>query len=111
MYQIALDDEITVFKRLPNGNYITGTEQGRLRIFNHNGETLSDIQAHSNEVSDIKIDSANKILVTGSWDSDIHIWRENFKDRFEGGIDTKGKLHSVVRSIRNNHFSREVSLL
>lgn len=48
IYQIAIEDEMTFFDRLEDRTFVAGTEQGRIKIYNHNGDVISDFQAHSN---------------------------------------------------------------
>lgn len=39
---------MTFFKMVNERTFIAGTEQGRIKMYNNNGETISDFQAHSN---------------------------------------------------------------
>lgn len=58
------------------------------------------------------MDNANKILVSSSWDSDVQIWKEKGKSKAknketsEEDLSLEPKSHSVVRSIKNNHFGK-----
>lgn len=61
----------------------------------------------------------NKILVSSSWDSDVHVWREKGKGKPKGkdslsqelDLNLEAKSHNIVRSVKNNHYGKEVSIL
>ena len=54
--------------------FIIGDQKGKLKMFNFsNGEEIKQLNGHKNEVSNIKIDYSNKLIISSSWDSSIII--------------------------------------
>ena len=69
------NNEIAQFKSINQFKmFIIGDEKGKLKIFNFsNGEEIKQLNGHKNEVSNLKIDYSNKLIISSSWDSSIII--------------------------------------
>lgn len=67
------DDEITIFKCVNQfKKIIVGDYNGNLNIFSYaTGELLNTLHSHSNEVSCLKIDYDNQILISGGLDNQV----------------------------------------
>jgi WD40 repeat protein len=75
VYQVVGEDEISVFTLGLGRRFIVGTDKGEIKLFSKTGELISSFQGHTNEVTEIKQDTLNKLLITASWDSDVFVWR------------------------------------
>ena len=69
------DNEIAQFKSINQFKmFIIGDQKGKLKMFNFsNGEEIKQLNGHKNEVSNLKIDYSNKLIISSSWDSSIII--------------------------------------
>jgi len=55
-------------------SFFKGNHKGEISMHNiENGEIVSKLHSHSNEVTNIRIDYLNKLLISGGWDSCIKI--------------------------------------
>ncbi|KAL4466134.1 hypothetical protein ABPG74_004371 [Tetrahymena malaccensis] len=96
------EDLITNFQILDSYQKIlVSTQKGMLRIHDlKNGELLSEISAHTNEITGLKMDHLNKLLITTSSDSSILIQKIN------------PKLQSQkYREVLNSHYGQEITLV
>ncbi|EAR87603.1 WD domain, G-beta repeat protein (macronuclear) [Tetrahymena thermophila SB210] len=96
------EDHITNFQILDSCQKIlVSTQKGMLRIHDlKNGELLSEISAHTNEITGLKMDYLNKLLITTSSDSSILIQKIN------------PKLQSQkYREVLNSHYGQEITLV
>ncbi|KAL4465065.1 hypothetical protein ABPG72_012248 [Tetrahymena utriculariae] len=96
------EDLITNFQILDSCQKIlVSTQKGMLRIHDlKNGELLSEISAHTNEITGLKMDHLNKLLITTSSDSSILIQKIN------------PKLQSQkYREVLNSHYGQEITLV
>ena len=64
-----------------------------------NGEIVSKLHSHSNEVTNIRIDYLNKLLISGGWDSCIKIQHLSESDS------------EIKREITNCFFNKEITLI
>lgn len=71
-------EDITIFKIVQqNKKFIIGNEKGSVDLFSYTtGNLIRKLIPHTNEVSGIKIDYTNKLYLSISWDSTIHIQKE-----------------------------------
>ena len=95
------EDDITVFKLIDqNKKMIIGDHKGGLRQFTvETGEKINNLKGHSNEISAFKVDHANQLYVSGSWDSNLII-QSKTKNSFE-----------IKREISNCFYNREINLI
>ena len=55
---------------------VSGHFNGSLRYWDrHSGECLKTVSAHSGKVGSLSVDPDDKYLVSGSWDSNIKLWK------------------------------------
>ncbi|KAL4438771.1 hypothetical protein ABPG74_013444 [Tetrahymena malaccensis] len=95
-------DEITVFKQVFQGQkFLLGNQKGQLSLhsYQQNGERIKFLNNHSNEVTQLKIDYVNKLLISGGWDSTIKIQQLS-----EETVELKRKVENV-------HNEKGISLL
>ncbi|EAR85821.2 WD domain, G-beta repeat protein (macronuclear) [Tetrahymena thermophila SB210] len=91
--EIATCSSINQFK-----NFILGDHRGGLALYSYNnGERLKDLVGHQSEVSQLKIDFPNKLIISSSWDNTVMIQRET-----PSGAEIK-------RIIKNAHYNKEVN--
>ncbi len=95
------EDDITVFRMLhQNKKFILGDQRGNMSIYQYaTGELLKQLVSHSDEVTSIKVDYLNRLIVSSSWDASIKIQKE-VKDKFK-----------VFRQVDNCFHSKEISLM
>ena len=95
------EDDITTFRMVQqNKKFILGDQRGNLGLYLHQtGELLQMMNGHTNEVSAIKIDYINRLIISSSWDSSVIIQKE-LKDKFK-----------VTRKITNCHFRKEIFVM
>lgn len=95
------DDEITIFKSVEqNKKFVIGDHRGGMAMFLYSsGEKCATLMSHSNEISSLKVDYSNKLYISGSWDSNVMIQKEE-KGVFE-----------VKREIKNCFHGKEVNFL
>jgi WD40 repeat protein len=95
------NEEIAIFRNVQNSkSFIIGNHKGELHSFSSlTGELLSRLVPHGNEVSCLRIDYENKIFVSAGWDSSVLIQREY------------GSAFSLVRELRNNFYSKEITFM
>ena len=96
-----LEDDITAFKLVSKQKkFIVGDYKGNLVSYQYStGERISLLVPHSNEVTNIKIDYANNLVISSSWDSVVQIQKEE-KDTY-----------FVRRRLENLHYNKTVSLM
>jgi hypothetical protein len=65
--------EITQFKLyLNHKKFIIGDNKGIIKTFSyHNGALYAENICHSHEISYVKIDFYNKLIISGGWNSQI----------------------------------------
>ncbi|KAL4463948.1 hypothetical protein ABPG74_005885 [Tetrahymena malaccensis] len=91
--EIATCSSINQFK-----NFILGDHRGGLALYSYNnGERIKDLIGHQSEVSQLKIDFPNKLIISSSWDNTVMIQRET-----PLGAEVK-------RLIKNAHYNKEVN--
>jgi len=98
------DDEnsdICAFKLIQqNKKFILGDNRGNLGLYLYaTGELLKPLHHHNHEITNIKYDYINKLIISSSADSTVAIQKEE-KRKFE-----------VKRKIRNMHYQKDVTLL
>lgn len=95
------EDDITHFRMFQrNKKFILGDQRGNLGIYLYaTGELLQPMNSHSNEVSSVKIDYLNRLIISSGWDSSVQIQQE-IKDKFK-----------VKRKVTNCHFKKEISIM
>jgi len=95
------ESDITTLKLVQqNKKFIVGDHRGNLGLYLYaTGELLKNLVPHTNEITNIKTDFANKLIITASSDSTLYIQRET-KTGFE-----------VKRKIKNIHNQKEITLL
>lgn len=95
------EDDITVFRLLQqNQKFILGDQRGNLNIYLYaTGELFKQINSHTDEVSALKVDYLNRLIISSSWDSSIIIQKE-VKDKFK-----------VLRRVDNCFNRKEISLM
>ncbi|EGR30688.1 hypothetical protein IMG5_125790 [Ichthyophthirius multifiliis] len=94
-------DDITVFKQYYQGNkFIIGNNKGNIELHDmFNGELLHKLGSHSNEVTCIKFDYLNDMIISGSWDSSIKI--QNLNE----------KTFEIKRQINNCFYNKEITFI
>lgn len=83
-----------------NKKFILGDLQGHMALYDcSTGEEISQLKSHTSEITNIKIDYVNKIVVTTSADSSLYIHKEN------------GREFEVKRKVSNVHFTKEITFI
>ena len=97
----ADNDEITAFGLVQQDKkFILGDHRGQLNLYSYaTGEKLNQLAPHNNEITGVRIDLTNKMVVSSSWDSSISIQKET-----ELGYELK-------RTLKNIHYNKEISLM
>ncbi|EAR87863.2 WD domain, G-beta repeat protein (macronuclear) [Tetrahymena thermophila SB210] len=95
------EDEITAFKQIEQGSkFILGNHRGEISLHSiQNGELINKLHSHQNEVTSIRIDYLNKLLISAGWDSNIKI-----QYLTDSGSDIK-------REIINCFYNKEVTIV
>ncbi|KAL4499692.1 hypothetical protein ABPG72_017232 [Tetrahymena utriculariae] len=95
------EDEITAFKQIEQGSkFILGNHRGEITLHSiQNGELINKLHSHQNEVTSIRIDFLNKLLISAGWDSNIKI-----QYLTDSGSDIK-------REIINCFYNKEVTIV
>lgn len=77
----SADDEITSFRTFQQGKkFFAGNQKGKICMFrSRDGEQLvgSECHSHTDEVSVIRMDYLNRLMISGALDGNIFISREN----------------------------------
>jgi WD40 repeat protein len=94
-------DEITQFRQINQFKmYLLSNQKGQMSLHNYlNGEVIRPLQPHHAEVSNLKIDYGNKLIVSSSLDSSIIIQKEGLSG------------YEVVRTVINCHNKKEIHLM
>lgn len=95
------EDEITAFRLVhQNKKFILGDQHGHMALYLYaTGERLKTLKNHTNEITSIKADYGNKMIISSSLDSSIIIQKENKLD-FE-----------VKRRAFNAHYRKQIVLM
>ncbi|EGR34417.1 RNA recognition motif protein, putative [Ichthyophthirius multifiliis] len=96
------DTEISSFSPFNQfQQFILGDQKGLLSLHNiSNGEIVQNLNSHMQDVSHIKIDHLNKLIISSSFDSSILLQKQTTTQNFE-----------LQRSIINANFKKQITLL
>lgn len=59
------------------GGFISGARDGVIRIYNSEGEIITELFGHSNGITSLAHGPDNTIL-SGSWDGSFRVWSNSF---------------------------------
>lgn len=95
------DNDITCFRMVQqNKKFILGDQSGQLGIYLYaTGELLETMHSHTNEVSSVKVDYLNRLIISSGWDYSVLIQQE-IKEKY-----------TLKRKVANCHSRKEISIL
>ncbi len=95
------NNDITVFKLVDKSKrFILGDSKGNLTAHQYStGDCLRKLVSHSNEITALKIDHTNHLILSGGWDSVLNVQKE-----------VKG-IYELKRTVKNLHHNKVVSLI
>jgi WD40 repeat protein len=69
------ESNVSAMRYLPDGRLVTGTWDGRLRIWQRDGARVDAEAQHDDGIQDLAHDAEGRFLVTGSGDRTARVWR------------------------------------
>jgi len=75
----AFQDDIrtVAFSPQPDRTIAVGSHDGKIKLFNLNGELKHVLEGHQNAVSDLEFSADGRRITSVSWDETIKIWRSD----------------------------------
>ncbi|KNB43003.1 phospholipase [Blastocystis sp. subtype 4] len=92
---------ITCLLALKGGGFVSGGYDGVIRIYNKEGEIITDLSGHSSGITSLS-HGPNHTIISGSWDGSFRIWSLDFVTEIEKHMGLENSVSAIA--LTENRF-------